>query len=310
MTIRTVLVTSALLLLVAGCADDPAPVADDPAASEPTSGSATSGTPSPTESSSPDDAGSPSADEETTPASSDVTAAVYYVGDTGAAGPRVYREFRRGSGDALPLAVELLAEQPLDPDYRTAWEPGQILAATYDGEIVSVEVDPAVRSRPGGMSKAEARAAVEQVIYTVQAAVQERAPVQFRTSDNPIDQVFGVPTSEPLANGPMLQVLSHVSLTRPEQGERVSGDELQVSGVGNSFEANLLWELRRGDTVVKNGFATLDGWMGERLFPFATTVDLAGLAPGDYTFWISTDDPTGGTEGIGAMTDTKSFTIR
>ena len=50
--------------------------------------------------------------------------------------------------------------------------------------------------------------------------------------------------------------------------------------------------------------------MEPKLFPFETTVDVSGLKPGDYTFWATTDDPSGGTEGIGAMTDDKSFTVQ
>ena len=107
----------------------------------------------------------------------------------------------------------------------------------------------------------------------------------------------------------MLQVLNHVSLTSPEQGATVSDDQLRVSGVGNSLEANLGWEIRRGDEVVKDGFATMEGWMADKLFPFEVTVDVADLVPGDYTFWVTTDDPTGGTEGIGAMTDDPTFRV-
>jgi hypothetical protein len=286
-----------LALTLVGCSDAD-PVAEDPAAS-----------PSATEDpESPDPEETPDPEESESPDQPETTAAGYFIGDTESAGPRLYREFQRVSGEPLDAAVALLTTGPLDPDYRTAWQGGQLVSASYDGEIVSVIVDPGVRTRPGGMSKAEAQAAVEQVVYTVQAAVQERAPVQFRTSDNPIDMVFGVPTSEPIANGPMLSVLSHVNLTTPEQGAVVAGETLEVSGVGNSFEANLLWEVRQGDEVVDDGFATMAGWMGEKLFPFELEVDVSGLAPGEYTFWVSTDDPSGG-EGIGAMTDDREFTI-
>ena len=112
-----------------------------------------------------------------------------------------------------------------------------------------------------------------------------------------------------MAAAPPLDVLSHVSLTSPEEGGTVDDGSLEVSGVGSSFEANLGWEVRRGDDVVLDGYATLEGWMEEKLFPFETSVDVSGLEPGDYTFWVTTDDPTGGTEGIGAMTDDRSFTI-
>lgn len=304
MKLRTALAASAAVLLLAGCGDDPEPVADDPAASEPTSDESTP----PSDESSEDP--SPSDDPDGTPTSSgDRTAAVYYVGDTGRAGPRLFREFRRGSGEPLEIAVSLLTEAPLDPDYRTVWQAGQLLGATEVRDVVEVEVDPSVRQRPSGMSKADARAAVEQVIYTVQAAVRRRAPVQFRTADNPIDQVFGVPTAEPLAQGSALEVLNHVSLTAPEQGATVSGDQLKVSGVANSFEANVLWEIRQGDQVVQHGFVTAEGWMGNQLFPFETTVDIADLDAGDYTLVVSTDDPSGGAEGIGAMVDDKDFTV-
>ena len=35
---------------------------------------------------------------------------------------------------------------------------------------------------------------------------------------NPVDTVLGVPTAEPLANDPQLDVLSLVNITMPEQG--------------------------------------------------------------------------------------------
>lgn len=287
-----------LALVLAGCS------ADEPVATDPADEPSTSQREDP--STEPSGDPEPSADE-----SSDegTTTAAYFIGDTERAGPRLYREFQRASGEPLEAAVAVLTAGPLDPDYRSAWSGGQLVSATYDNDVISVVVDPSVRTRPGGMSKAEASAAVEQVIYSVQAAVQERAPVQFRTTDNPIDMVFGVPTAEPLANGPMLDVLSHVNLTSPEQGAVVDGDTLSVTGVGNSFEANVGWELRQGDKVVKDGFATMEGWMEPKLFPFEVDVDVSDLPPGEYTLWVTTDDPTGGTEGIGAMTDDKDFTL-
>jgi hypothetical protein len=287
-----------LALALAGCSDAE-PVAADPA-DDPPASETEEPTPEPSEDPEP---------SETESADGGTTTAAYFIADTDRAGPRLYREFQRAAGGPLEAAVEVLTAGPLDADYRTAWQGGQLASAAYDGDVISVVVDASVRTRPGGMSKPEAAAAVEQVVYTMQAAVQERAPVQFRTSDNPIDMVFGVPTSEPIVNGPMLDVLSHVNLTSPEQGAVVDGETLSVTGVGNSFEANVGWEIRQGDEAVQDGFATMAGWMEPKLFPFEVEVDVSGLAPGDYTFWVTTDDPTGGTEGIGAMTDDKDFTI-
>ena len=205
--------------------------------------------------------------------------------------------------------LELLMTSPLDPDYRTAWRPGQLRGVISGGDVLEVVVDPSVRTRPAGMTSTEARAALQQVVYSVQAAQQERLPVSFRLEDRQVDRVLGVPTGSWLRAGSPLQTLGHVSLTSPEQGTTVIGDRLEVSGVGNSFEATIGWEIRRGDRVVRRGFATADGWMGDRLFPFRTTLDVSGLAAGDYTLWVTTDDPSGGAEGVGAMTDDKEFTV-
>ena len=53
-------------------------------------------------------------------------------------------------GHPLEAAAELLTSgSSLDPDYRTAWGGGQLASATYDGDVISVVVDPSVRTRPG-----------------------------------------------------------------------------------------------------------------------------------------------------------------
>ena len=297
------LVPLAAVLLLLGACSDQTPVADD----GPTRG-ADRGDQTPSEGVDSETPSETPTDDEGGEA--ERTVAIYYVGDTERAGPRLYREFQRGEGEPLAAGVAALTGTPLDGDYRTMWQGGQITDASYDGEIINVVVDSTVRQRPGGMSAAEARAAIEQVVYTTQAAVQERAPVQFRTADNPIDQVFGVPTSEPLANGQLLDVLSHMSLTTPEQGAVVTGDTLRASGVGNGFEATVAWRILRRDEVIDEGAGIMDGWMEPKLFPWELEIDVSDLAAGAYTFWVSTDDPTGGTEGIGAMTDDKDFTVR
>jgi hypothetical protein len=313
MALRTALAT-ALLVILAGCGDDPSPVADDPA-------DRSSGEQRQRDKQRAGD--DPSGSESAGTDNASTTVAVYYVGDTERAGPRLYREFRRLPGeDALTTAVNAALGTgpdggplaPLDPDYRSAW-PSLVTAETsQQGGTVTIDLggDPEsdLRDRPPGMSADEARAAVQQLVYTAQAAVQSREPVQLRLSGEPTDRVLGVPTTRPVSNGSMLEVLSHVNLTTPEEGAPIEQDQLEVSGVGNSFEANLGWELRQGDRVVEDGFTTMSGWMGDKLFPFEFTVDVADLEPGDYTLWVTTDDPTGGTEGVGAMTDDKVFTIR
>lgn len=292
-----------------GGADDPTPAADDSPTAEPTKDA-----PSEEPSASPEESSEPSASlepETATPAPQPKeVAAAYYLAET-RAGPRLFREFREVRGaDAFVRGLALLQAQPLDPDYFSVWPPGSLTGASYDGDVIRVSIDDAsLRAVPAGMDEATAGIAIEQVIYTMQGAAQERAAVQFMLEGNPVDQVYGVPTSEPLANGPVLEVLNLMSVTSPEQGSTV-GDSLEISGVANSFEANVVWQVQNGDgKVVDKGFVTAEGWMEEKLFPWSDSVDVSKLSPGEYFFAASTDDPSGGAEGNGPATDTKSFTI-
>lgn len=251
---------------------------------------------SPSESSTP--MPSPASPTVTNPETS--TVAVYYVGDT-PDGPRLYREFRRAAGaDPLAAAIEALSMVPLDSDYASLWPTGAIQDVSFDGigdqGIIGVRVDPAYRERPAGMTEVEAGLAVEQVIRTLQAAVQARAPVEFVSDTNPIDQVLGVPTSEPLATGSDLAVLAHVSLSDPSEGLVVDNDEpFTVKGVGNSFEGNIVTRIQRLSGVVEvvAEQPAIAGTYEDRLFPFEVTFDLTTVPPGDYLVVSRTDDPSG-----------------
>lgn len=236
---------------------------------------------------------------------------VYYVGDT-PDGPRLYREFRRMGGDPFAAAVEALSQVPVDPDYKSLWPTDAIRDVSFDGigddAIISITVDPAYRQRPAGMSGIEAGLTVEQVIRTFQAATQSRAAVQFRGDDNPIDQVLGVPTSEPLAKGSDLAVLAHVSLSDPSEGTTVDNDEpFVVKGVGNSYEGTIVITLQVADTSeVLLEEPTIAGTYEDRLFPFTVRLNVFDVPAGDYLVVARTDDPSG--EGR-FHTDSRRITI-
>ena len=84
-----------------------------------------------------------------------------------------------------------------------------------------------------------------------------------------------------------------ITLDTPAEGATVSGS-IDVSGTANSPEANVPWQLLgAGGDVVADGFFTAEGWM-DALYPYAGTVDLAGVAPGEYVLKVSVDDPSGG----------------
>ncbi|MET1058799.1 MAG: Gmad2 immunoglobulin-like domain-containing protein [Nocardioides sp.] len=243
-----------------------------------------------------------------------VAAPVYFAGDS-PEGVSLYREFQRvDAGDRLRAAANLAVRgSAADPDYRSLWPDGAAIDAVgFDGVgvdgLLQVSLsDAALRVRPPTMTEREAQLAIQQVVYTLQGVVGARAPLQFLLDGHPADTVLGVPTAEPLANEPQLEVLSQVNLTAPEQGEEVAS-MLVVTGVASSFEATVPLKVMRGSEVVLEDVATADGW-GDRLYPFTVSLDLSSLPAGDYTLVASTDDPSGGAEGNGPYTDSKDFTL-
>jgi hypothetical protein len=236
--------------------------------------------------------------------------AVYYVGDT-PTGPLLFREFRAPEGDGDDLAVSVgmaTSVTPLDPDYRAPWPRGTEATASYDedGELMTVDVrneGTELRGRPGGTSDAEARMALEQLMFTAQAAVQERVPVRFLLDGEVTDQLLGEPTSEPLAQGDPMQVQAPVWVITPQEGEEVSGT-LTVEGRGAFFEANVSWQVLQGGSVVDDGFATAQECCTLSPFSFEVT----DLPPGDYLLRVYDADMSGG-EGLGEQEDTKRFTV-
>lgn len=290
-------VAAGVLLLVAACGEDG--TATDPVAGEVSDSPSATPEPSPTEPT--------SAPAEEEPAAAG-TVPVYYVGDTGS-GPRLFREFRKVSGEpALGAAEMAAAGVPADPDYRSAFPDGGGFSsvAREDGRIVVTTTDDAWTERPSGMSDSQAELAVQSLVYTVQGALQTRDAVVVE-SPGGATTLFGIDTADGVENADQLEVLSLVNVTSPEEGAEVP-DTFTASGVASSFEATVPWEVRDGsDAVVARGFATAEGWM-DALYPWETEVDLSDLAPGTYTFIAMTDDPSGG-EGNPPMFDTKEITV-
>ncbi len=255
---------------------------------------------------------SPSPSETSSAPSTDqVAVPVYYVGDT-PMGDRLFREFRRVDAGTRLLAAAQLATDgpPQDPDYRTLWPSGAIAAVSFDGVgaagSFSVELaDSSLEQRPAGMSSAEAKLAVQGLVFTLQGTGKARAPLTAYF-DGEVVPLLGIDTAKGMQHNPDL--LSLVNITQPEEGQQVTGSTLKVEGVANSFEANVPWEIQdAGGKVALKGFVTAEGWM-DKLYPWSDEIDISSLSPGTYTFIARTDDPSDG-EGPGPFEDTRSFTV-
>jgi hypothetical protein len=242
---------------------------------------------------------------------------VYYVGDTGQ-GPRLYREFHPGiGGNPLDQAVaDAVGRTPDDPDYRTPWPAGTQVRASFDGAgddgRIELDLTGVPGDRTAGMSRAEAEMAVQQLVWTAQAATQTTAPVALRLDGGPATTILGVPTAEPLARGAETDTLAQVWIIDPAQGATVQ-DGFTVSGVGAFFEANVAWELHRGGldgpVVASNADRPVMAEECCTMAPYEFDVDLPdGAAPGEYTLRVHDEDMSGG-EGFAPFEDTKTVTV-
>jgi hypothetical protein len=297
---RVAVLLATSVVVLAGCGTE-----DDSRADDPTDSGTTPTSSAPTAAPTTD---APPATETAAPEM--VAVPAYFVGET-PLGKRLFREFRSVEADnPVDEALALIsAGDTLDPDYSTLLTGGSITLKSYDEAALVSLPDEGWAQRPDGMSAEDAKLAVQQIVYTLQGALQKRIPLQFYVGDEPVD-IFGIPTPTKTQGYPAADendVLALVNITTPEEGQTVSGT-FTASGVANSFEATVPWEIRDADgKKVLDGFATAEGWM-DKLYPWQTEVDVSGLAPGTYSFVALTDDPSGG-EGGGPTEDSKTITV-
>ena len=297
-------VVAATLALASCTGDGTRPASDE--VREPTTTGGGQATKSPAASESPSETptGSPSE-----PPSAGTAVPVYFAGD-GPQGPVLFREFHRVTGDPLLEAARLVvAGSSDDPDYRTLWPQVEIASVTATDGILLVEVPgDGFTDAPDGMTKRDARLALQQLVYTLQGVQQERIPVQIKRGGTDF-RLFGLPTDVPYGAASALETLNLVSITSPAEGDTVTGDTLTVTGVANSFEASGPCRLLVGGQEVALEAYQAEGWMEDRLFPFEVDLPLDGVS-GEAVVQCETDDPSGGAEGNGPAVDTKTITVQ
>jgi len=287
---------------LAGCGAD----ADDPVSA---SDQSSSPEPSATSPDSPSGEATSAPTEETTEEASYSAVPVYFAGDAPGGRTRLFREFHRVEGDQLTEAARLVAGggEPVDPDYRTLWPQVEIASVSATDGVLLVEIpSDGFTERPDGMTRRDARLAVQQLVYTLQGVQQERVPVMIEREGG-LD-LFGLPTDAPFRAASALRTLNLVNITTPAEGDTATGDTLTVTGVANSFEASGPCRLVAGGEEVALAAYQTEGWMEDRLFPFEVDLPLDGVT-GEVVVQCETDDPSGGAEGHGPAIDTKTIAV-
>ncbi len=230
---------------------------------------------------------------------------MYYLRDT-FHGPRLVLESRSTSPEPVDAAVrqalsEAVAGAPRDPDYATLWPPGtQVRRAMMSGGAITVALGGTnLRDRPAGITREEAEASLQQVLYTAQAGYQSPLPVRFLLDGRRTDTVLGVPTARPVAQGDELDVVAHVWTTFPQQGATVHSP-VTVQGKA-AAGAPLAWELKQGDRVVRKGAVAVTGCCAMAPYSF-----MLPAPPGRYTLLVRSGAAVGGRR---PWQDTKDITI-
>lgn len=239
------------------------------------------------------------------PAGTSATVPVYYLGDT-RAGVRLFREFHRVQGDRLTAALGLAVKGGADdPDYRTGWPHGtSVRGASTDRRTVTVDLSgTSLTARPSGATRAEARQALNALVFTADGVTQSNTPVAFKIDGTPADTVLGVKVGPALARANPDKVKSSMSVFSPAQGATVSSP-FEVTGEAATFEAEVVWELMAGGKVVRHGFTTAKECC--TLSPYSFKVK---APPGRYTLVVHDTDTESGM-GDGTARDTKDVTVR
>jgi hypothetical protein len=142
-------------------------------------------------------------------------------------------------------------------------------------------------------------------VWTARTFGSDQSPVEIQVDGRPATSLLGVPVTSPVVRGSADDVLAQVQVTTPADGSTWSGqDPITVEGQAAAFEANVQWELKQGDTVVKQGFTTAEECC--TLSPFSFPIPLP--SPGSYTLVVHDEDPSGG--GPAPWQDTKTITVR
>lgn len=212
---------------------------------------------------------------------------VYYLADA-PGGPRLFREFDEvPAGDPVQAALDRVERPARDPDYRTPWTEGSFGGVTVDADSIDVEL------RVNDLSD---ELAVQQVVYTLQAAAGERLPVWF--------WLAGQRGNAPYVAAPQDDVLSPVSISDPAEGNSYAGS-LIARGRATSPTGTATWAIRQGDEVAERGSVTVGT---DALAAWEVSIDLSGVAPGTYTFEVTQDSPPDAY--FLPTTDTRTITVR
>jgi hypothetical protein len=226
-----------------------------------------------------------------------VTLPVYFVGPIGDSKPtyKLFREFVRGDvgGDtaaqkakaALVLAINAQPYSNTD-GYLQPWSGQTIGDVQVTPQLITVDLANA--GNPDAAQTQEVRRlAVQELVWTATAAVQQTVPVRF-TVDGASAKLFGSISTDQAFTRPSSSEswrdLAPIWVDSPTRDQVLpAGKPVTVKGQATVFEASLAWDLKRGTATVKDGHTTASIGAPDR---GQYSIEVGTLQPGTYTIHV------------------------
>lgn len=181
---------------------------------------------------------------------------LYWVADT-ARGLRLFHEQTTvdARGDDVTQALtELLARRPADPDYQSLWPAGSTLrSARIEDGTVTVDLEP-VQLNVGSEGEF---LAIQQLLWTAAEADPAISGMRITIKGQSVESLAGhVDATGVFLLPPAYEVLAPIWVTSPAEGAVLPSGAVTVSGQARTFEANVVWELWRGNERLAQGSTT------------------------------------------------------
>jgi hypothetical protein len=227
-----------------------------------------------------------------------VSLPVYFVGPIGDDKPtyKLFRDFIRDElpTDATPaekakaaLALAINAQPYSNTDgYLQPWSGQTIGDVTVKDGLITVDLANA--GNPDAAVTTEIRRlAVQELVWTAQAAIQQTYPVRFEVAGGATKLFGSISTDQSFTRPPSDRLWTDVApiwVTSPARDQVLpAAKPVVVQGLAIVFEANVNWQLKRGSTQVAEGHATAStGAPMQGQYSF----DLGRLTAGDYTISV------------------------
>ncbi|MGA8978044.1 MAG: Gmad2 immunoglobulin-like domain-containing protein, partial [Pedococcus sp.] len=239
-----------------------------------------------------------SATSSTTPPSGAVVPValpVYFVGPIGDAKPtyKLFREFIRSelptdatpAGKAKAALVLAINAQPYSntDGYLQPWSGQTIGDVTVTNGLITIALANG-GSPDAVVGEENKRLAVQELVWTAQAAIQQTYPVRFEVADGSTTLFGSISVDQSFTRPPAAESwkdLAPIWVTSPGRDQVVpSTSPVKVQGEASVFEATVQWELERGTTPVAKGHTMASiGAPGRGQY----SIDLGSLSPGSYT---------------------------